>query len=54
MRRIISLLCVCCTLFLSVSEAYIKREIDLTKEEIIPFSFSSSKAKIEELIDIKK
>ena len=52
MKRFISILCVCCTLFSSVSEAYITKEMEFEKEVTIPFSFSSNKAKVDELISL--
>lgn len=53
MRRIVGIFSSIFILFSNISLAYITREINITAEKVIPFSFSSTSSKIEEEISIK-
>lgn len=53
MKRLISFICVCCTLFSSISSAFVKRDIDIICEKVIPFSFTANESKLEEYINLK-
>lgn len=54
MNRFISVMCVCCTLFFSFSNAFVKREMDIVCEKVIPFNFTSDTSDIEEYISLKE